>query len=96
MNEQAPEIKALLQTDEEFNQLAAQHHQLEDRLQQLTSKHYLSEPEQVEETTLKKRKLALKDRMEVILREHRQHQQHRISDPNAVVLRWVLRGGFRC
>src|SRR5262249_10267024 len=76
MNEQSPEIKALLQTDEEFNQLAAQHHQLEDRLQQLTSKHYLSEPEQVEEITLKKRKLALKDRMEVILRQHRQHQQH--------------------
>src|SRR6476620_11095114 len=76
MNEQAPEIKALLQTDEEFNQLAVQHHQLEDRLQQLTSKHYLSEPEQVEEITLKKRKLALKDRMEVILRQHRQHQHH--------------------
>ena len=76
MNEQSPEIKALLQTDEEFNQLAAQHHQLEDRLHQLTSKHYLSEPEQVEEVTLKKRKLALKDRMEMILRAHRQHQQH--------------------
>jgi uncharacterized protein YdcH (DUF465 family) len=77
MNEQSPEIKALLQTDEEFQQLAAQHHQLEDQLQQLTSKHYLSEPEQVEEVTLKKRKLALKDRMEVILRQHRQHQhQH--------------------
>ena len=76
MNEQSPEIKALLQTDEEFNQLAAQHHQLEDRLHQLTSKHYLSEPEQVEEVTLKKRKLALKDRMEHILRQHRQQQQH--------------------
>ena len=78
MNEQSPEIKALLQTDEEFKQLAAQHHQLEDQLQQLTSKHYLSEPEQVEEVTLKKRKLALKDRMEVILRQHRQqqHQHH--------------------
>ena len=76
MNEQSPEIKALLQTDEEFNQLAAQHHQLEDRLHQLTSKHYLSEPEQVEEVTLKKRKLALKDRMEIILRQHRQHQHH--------------------
>jgi uncharacterized protein YdcH (DUF465 family) len=78
MNEQSPEIKALLQTDEEFQQLAAQHHQLEDQLQQLTSKHYLSEPEQVEEVTLKKRKLALKDRMETILRQHRQqhHPQH--------------------
>ena len=76
MNEQSPDIKALLQTDEEFKQLAAQHHQLEDQLQQLTSKHYLSEPEQVEEVTLKKRKLALKDRMEVILRQHRQQHQH--------------------
>ena len=66
----------LLRSDEEFNSLAVQHHQLEDRLHELTAKHYLSEPEQVEEITLKKRKLALKDRMEVILREHRQHQHH--------------------
>lgn len=76
MNEQSAEIKALLQTDEEFTQLAAQHHQLEDRLHELTAKHYLSEPEQVEEITLKKRKLALKDRMELILRQHRQEQRH--------------------
>ncbi len=76
MNEQSPEILALLQTDEEFNHLAAQHHQLEDRLHQLTAKHYLSEPEQVEESTLKKRKLALKDRMETILRQHRQEHRH--------------------
>jgi uncharacterized protein YdcH (DUF465 family) len=74
MNEQAQDLKALLmQTDEEFHQLAAQHHQLEDRLHQLTSKHYLSEPEQLEEVNLKKRKLQLKDRMEYILRERRQH-----------------------
>ena len=32
MNEQSPEIKALLQTDEEFNQLAAQHHQCASQL----------------------------------------------------------------
>ena len=57
----------LLQTDEEFHHLAAQHHELEDRLHELTAKHYLSEPEQVEEVTLKKRKLQLKDRMEDIL-----------------------------
>ena len=66
----------LLQTDEELHNLAAQHHQLEDRLHELTAKHYLSEPEQVEEVTLKKRKLALKDRMENILRQHRQPQHH--------------------
>jgi hypothetical protein len=36
-----------------------------------TTKHYLSDSEQFEEVTLKKRKLQLKDRMEEILRTHR-------------------------
>ena len=77
MNAESQDLKAqLLQTDEEFHQLAVKHHELEDRLHELTAKHYLSEPEQFEEVTLKKRKLALKDRMEMILRAHRQHQQH--------------------
>jgi uncharacterized protein YdcH (DUF465 family) len=72
MNEQSQNLKELLlQTDEEFHQLAAKHHELEDRLHQLTNKHYLSEPEQLEEVTLKKRKLQLKDRMEDILRQRR-------------------------
>ena len=61
----------LLETNDEYRQLAAKHHELDDRLQQLISKHYLTDPEQVEEVTLKKRKLRLKDRMEEILREHR-------------------------
>jgi uncharacterized protein YdcH (DUF465 family) len=64
------------QTDEEFHNLASQHHQLEDRLHELTAKHYLSEPEQVEEVTLKKKKLQLKDRMEDIKRRQRQEQTH--------------------
>ena len=72
MNAQGQDLKELLlQTDEEFHHLAAKHHELEDRLHELTAKHYLSEPEQVEEVTLKKRKLQLKDRMEDILRRHR-------------------------
>ena len=62
MNEQSQ------QTDEEFHELAAKHHELDDRLSQLTAKHYLSEPEQLEEVTLKKRKLQLKDRMEDLRR----------------------------
>jgi len=73
MNGQSQDLKELLlQTDEEFHQLAAKHHELEDRLHELSSKHYLSEPEQLEEVNLKKRKLQLKDRMEDILRRHRQ------------------------
>ena len=57
------------QQSEELKQLAAQHHDLDHRLTQLTSRHYLSEPEQLEEVTLKKRKLQIKDRMENIRRQ---------------------------
>jgi uncharacterized protein YdcH (DUF465 family) len=78
MNAETSDLKELLlRTDEEFHSLAEKHHQLEDRLHELTSKHYLSEPEQVEEVTLKKRKLQLKDRMEDILRRHRHQAQAR-------------------
>jgi uncharacterized protein len=77
MNAQSQDLKAqLMQTDQEFHDLAAKHHELEDRLHELTAKQYLSEPEQLEETNLKKRKLQLKDRMEDIIRRHR-NQQHR-------------------
>jgi uncharacterized protein YdcH (DUF465 family) len=62
----------LLETDEEFRHLASKHHELEQRLHELTAKHYLSGPEQLEEVTLKKRKLQLKDKMEVIARRHRE------------------------
>lgn len=66
----------LLQRDLQFRQLAEQHHQLDDRLHQLIEKHYLSDTEQLEEVTLKKKKLALKDQMETILREYsRQHSR---------------------
>jgi uncharacterized protein YdcH (DUF465 family) len=74
MNEQSQELKAqLLQTNEEFHHLAAQHHELEDRLHELIGKSHLSEPELVEETNIKKRKLQLKDRMEAIARAYQHH-----------------------
>jgi uncharacterized protein YdcH (DUF465 family) len=74
---EAQEVKnLLLQSDPQFRTLAEQHHQLDDRLHQLIEKHYLSANEQIEEVTLKKRKLALKDQMEGIVREYsRQHSR---------------------
>jgi uncharacterized protein len=63
--------RKLLQTDEEFRQLATQHHDLDEKIHNLARRSYLSEPEQLEEVTLKKRKLQLKDQMEMILRRHR-------------------------
>jgi len=58
----------LLQTDEEFRALSLKHHELDTRLHELCVRSYLVESERVEEVTLKKRKLQLKDRMEDILR----------------------------
>jgi uncharacterized protein YdcH (DUF465 family) len=73
MNEQSQDLKELLlQTNDEFHKLADQHHELEGRLHELTEKPYLSDPEHVEEVNLKKRKLQIKDRMEDIMRQHRQ------------------------
>jgi uncharacterized protein YdcH (DUF465 family) len=66
----------LLETNDEFRRLASMHHELDERLVQLESKHYLSSDEQIEEVTLKKKKLHLKDRMEVILRAYRQSDAH--------------------
>ncbi len=62
----------LLESDDEFKELAARHRDLEQRLEQLSKRHYLSEPEKLEEVTLKKRKLQIKDRMEDIARRYRQ------------------------
>lgn len=77
MNEQSQDEQALSpQTDDEYAQLSHQHHQLEDRLHELTARPYLSEPEQVEEATIKKQKLLLKDRMENILHQHRPVARH--------------------
>jgi len=60
--------RQLLQTDEEFRQLATQHHDLDEKLHSLATRNYLSAPEQLEEVRMKKRKLQLKDQMETIIR----------------------------
>jgi uncharacterized protein YdcH (DUF465 family) len=81
MNEQSQDLRELLlQTDEVFHDLAAKHHELEGRLHELTEKVYLSQPEQLEEITLKKRKLQLKDQMEAILRR-RSRASHPQTQP---------------
>ena len=60
----------LLQSDHEFRDLATRHHELDERLHELASRHFLTEPEQLEEVQIKKQKLRLKDRMEDILRHY--------------------------
>ena len=68
----AEDLKHLLiETNQEFRELASKHHSLDSRLIELEAKHYLSDAEQFEEISIKKRKLHLKDQMEVMLRQHR-------------------------
>jgi uncharacterized protein YdcH (DUF465 family) len=68
----AEDLKHLLiETNPEFRELASKHHTLDDRLHELEAKHYLSNDEQFEEVSLKKRKLHLKDQMENMLRNYR-------------------------
>jgi len=67
----SPELRELLESDSEFHQLYTTHHELEGRLDELSGKHYLTGPEELEESTLKKRKLHIKDRMEEIVRQYR-------------------------
>lgn len=65
---------ALLQGSDNYRDLAERHHQLDDRLHELLVKHHLSITEQLEEVTLKKRKLVLKDQMEMMARDYaREH-----------------------
>jgi uncharacterized protein YdcH (DUF465 family) len=68
----AEDLKHLLiETNEEYRELASKHHTLDDRLHELETKHYLSDAEQFEEISIKKRKLQVKDKMEMILRNYR-------------------------
>ena len=63
--------ESLLQENEEYRRLEEQHHDYEQRLALLGEKAVLSDDEQVEEITLKKKKLQVKDRMEAIARQAR-------------------------
>lgn len=57
----------LMASSPEFQRLREEHARLSAQLDQLTSKHYLTEAEQVEEVRLKKLKLRAKDQMELLV-----------------------------
>ena len=63
----------LLATHEEFRKLAQEHTKYEQRLSSLTHKRYLTDDEKLEEVRLKKLKLRLRDQMEAIERQYREH-----------------------
>ena len=62
-------IEGFFPKNGELRELSVEHHKLDERLNELTKRHFLSKSEQVEQTNLKKLKLKIKDRMENIVRQ---------------------------
>jgi uncharacterized protein YdcH (DUF465 family) len=63
----------LIMTDPEFRDLAREHGRYEERLSQLSALSYPSDDEQLEEVTLKKKKLVIKDQMQSMLIERQRN-----------------------
>jgi uncharacterized protein YdcH (DUF465 family) len=61
----------LLRTNPEFRKLAAEHKSYAEQLEKLNSRHYLTEEERLQEITLKKKKLLLKDQMYSLIQKFR-------------------------
>jgi uncharacterized protein YdcH (DUF465 family) len=62
----------LIKTDAEFRRLHDEHQTCKQRLHDINQKSLLSQDDEIEEKKIKLHKLALKDRMEEILRAHRE------------------------
>jgi uncharacterized protein YdcH (DUF465 family) len=70
MNEKALK-ELMLREKADFRRLHEDHQACEKRLEDLQNKSFLTEEEKLEERDLKKRKLALKDRMYLMMAEFR-------------------------
>ncbi|MFQ6069357.1 MAG: DUF465 domain-containing protein [Candidatus Aminicenantales bacterium] len=61
----------MLAENEEFRKLDKEHRKYEDELKMFEGKAYLTPEEELRERELKKRKLAIKDRMYLMMREYK-------------------------
>ncbi len=68
--------QSLLANDPEFRKLAEEHSRCESQLDQILKSSYLNSDDLMQETALKKLKLRLKDRMELILTQHQRAMHH--------------------
>jgi len=68
--------QSLLANDPEFRKLVEEHSRCESQLDQILKSSYLNSEDLIQETALKKMKLRLKDRMELMLAQHQQAMRH--------------------
>ena len=77
MSDKTHEIQRILSSeDEEFRTWVEEHHTCENRLAELSGKRDVTTDEEVEEKTLKKRKLHLKDQMIMRIRDYESSHAH--------------------
>lgn len=67
----------LMKENPTFRDLVQQHQTFEQRLSELANLHYPSDEEQIEESLIKKKKLAVKDEIYAMILEY--SQKHNIS-----------------
>ncbi|MFB0564904.1 MAG: DUF465 domain-containing protein [Candidatus Aminicenantaceae bacterium] len=65
----------MLKESEEFKKIQQQHQEYEKELERLSAKTYLSEEDKLREKELKKKKLALKDKMYFLMRKYKKSQK---------------------
>jgi uncharacterized protein YdcH (DUF465 family) len=70
MSNRPADLQHLLDADPEYRQWSEEHQRCESRLHELTAKQEINTDEEMEEKTLKKRKLHLKDQMADRLRSY--------------------------
>ena len=68
--------QSLLARDSEFRSLVEEHSRCDSQLEQILNSSYISSEDLVREAELKKIKLRLKDRMELILIRYQQIASH--------------------
>ena len=66
----------LMASNPEFREMAREHGRYEARLSELSALTYPSDEEQLEEVTLKKKKLALKDQMYSLMLQAEKSTEH--------------------
>ncbi len=64
-------IDILRSENEEYKKLEGEHHRLNDYLDEMSKKKYLSSEEEIEKKKLQKQKLQFKDRLAQIIREYK-------------------------
>lgn len=68
-------VSTLLNEDVEFRRFKELHQEYEHQLNKLEKKHYLSDNEILEKKKIKKKKLAAKDKMEIIIKGYMAEHQ---------------------